>query len=598
MSTTEINSGSLVTINVKANGTFIPDIIEIQSLEVDKGVNKIPTAKILIIDNDISKGEFSVSSSSTFVPGTPISIEGGYDSKNEVIFEGIVTKQSIRINKNLGSVLEVECKDEAIKMLVGQKSKTFSKNKDSDIIANIISSYSGLTANVTATPKIWPEQVQHYISDWSFILSCAEINGMLVNVINNKVSVFPPNRDIASVLEIKNGTNLLELNAELNSITQLGKAKATAWDFTTQNTISGEASNNYTGPGNLTSKKLSEVVGLKEYELQSTAPIEKEDLTNWSKDTLLKSAFSKIIGDIKIQGTSKVNPGNYITLSGVGDRFNGDHFISSVKHIILNGNWTTITSIGLSPIFNSENSDLNSLTTSSLISSTKGLFNATVKKMYEDPENQYRVLVDIPLFDKIGEGIWARLSNFYASSGAGAFFMPEVGDEVVVGFLNEDPRFPIILGSLYSSKKNKPYDDFTPDEKNSIKAIMSKSGISLQFDDENKVFTLTTPNKNTAIFSDKEKKITIKDQNNNCIEMSESGISLKSESTINIESAQTLNLKGATGVNIDAPIGDVQINGLNIKSTAEMEYSAEGSMTASLQGGTETTIKGAMVMIN
>ncbi len=77
----------------------------------------------------------------------------------------------------------------------------------------------------------------------------------------------------------------------------------------------------------------------------------------------------------------------------------------------------------------------------------RGLINGTVKKMYDDPLGQFRVLVDVPMFNNYGEGIWARLANFYSTSGAGAFFMPEVGDEVVVGFLNEDPCSPVILES-------------------------------------------------------------------------------------------------------------------------------------------------------
>ena len=55
--------------------------------------------------------------------------------------------------------------------------------------------------------------------------------------------------------------------------------------------------------------------------------------------------------------------------------------------------------------------------------------------MYEDPDSQFRILVSVPLFDPNGEGIWARLTNFYSTNGAGIFFLPEVGDEVVLGFL-------------------------------------------------------------------------------------------------------------------------------------------------------------------
>jgi Rhs element Vgr protein len=594
---TTITSGGLATFDIKSDGSAIPDAMDIQSIEVEKGVNRISVAKITIIDGSPADETFKASSSSTFVPGNKITIEAGYDSKNETIFEGIITKQSIRIHGAEGSVLVVECRDEAVKMIVGRKSVTYSKKKDSDIMSTIIGN-AGLSAEVSATTTEWPEQVQYYATDWDFLLARAETNGMIVTTLNGKVSVFPPDKNTSSVLEIAYGNNLLEFNDSLDSVTQLGSAKATSWDFKQQQTTSGEASSSYAGPGNLSSKTLSEVVGLSDYELQSTAPIEESDLTNWSKAALVKSAYAKIQGDVKFQGSNLVDPGKYIPLAGLGDRFDGDHIISNVHHLIGHGNWVTEVSVGLSPIWFTEEPDVMAPPASGLLPGAQGLFNATVKKMYEDPDSQYRVLVDIPLFDPNGEGLWARLTNFYSTSSAGAFFMPEVGDEVVVGFLNEDPRYPIILGSMYSADNNKPFDGLDPDEKNTIKAFVSKSGINIQFDDENKVLTLQTPSANTAIFSDEDKQITIKDQNNNSIVMSESGITIKSDKDITVQATQNLTLKGDQGVTIESSGGDVQIKGMNIKETAQMEYSAEGSMTASLQGGTQTTIKGAMVMIN
>ena len=595
---TTITSGGLVTFSIKTEGSAISDAMDVQSIEIEKGVNRISIAKVVILDGSPSSETFEASSSSTFVPGNSITIEAGYDSKNDVIFEGIITKQSIRIHPGEGPVLVVECRDEAVKMIVGRKSVTYSKQKDSDIISTIIGNYSGLSADVSATTTEWPEQVQYYATDWDFILARAETNGMIVTTLNGKVSVFPPDNDTSSVLEIAYGNNLLEFNASLDSVTQLGSAKGTSWDYTTQATVSGEATASYSGPGNLSSKTLSEVVGLSDYELQSTAPIESTDLTTWSKAALTKSSYAKIQGDVKFQGSSLVDPGKYITLAGLGDRFDGDHIISNVHHVIGNGNWITEVSVGLSPVWFTEEPDVMAPPASGLLPGAQGLFNATVKQMYEDPDSQYRVLVDIPLFDPNGEGLWARLTNFYSTSGAGAFFMPEVGDEVVVGFLNEDPRYPIILGSMYSSSNNKPFDGLDPNENNTTKAIVSKSGIYIQFDDENKVLTFETPSKNTAIFSDQDKQITIKDQNNNSIVMSESGITIKSDKSITVQATENLTLQGDQGVTIQSSGGDVQIKGMNIKETADMEYSAEGSMTASLQGGTETTIKGAMVMIN
>ncbi|MEP6930294.1 MAG: type VI secretion system tip protein VgrG, partial [Flavobacterium sp.] len=474
--------------------------------------NRIAVAKIVILDGEANTGEFEASSSATFAPGAAISILAGYDAKNEVIFEGLIMSQSIRIDSLVGSALEIECRDAAVKMIVGRKSLTYSNKKDSAIISSIIGTYSGLSATVTATDTTWPEQVQYYVTDWDYILALAETNGLIVTTLNGKVSVTAPDSNTSSVLTVTYGDNLLEFNAKLNATNQLGNVTSNTWDYKTQAVINSEATPNVSGSGNLTSKKLSEVIGLDAFQLQTSAPLETADLNNWSKAQIIKSEYSKITGEAKFQGTNLIDPGKYMTFAGLGDRFNGDYLIAGVVHDLSQGNWISEVYLGLSPLWFTEKPDVMSPPASGLIPGARGLFNGTVKQMYEDPDSQFRILVNVPLFDANGAGIWARLSNFYSTSGAGAFFLPEVGDEVILGFLNEDPRYPVILGSLYSGTKIKPFTGLDPNEKNSVKAIVSKSGISVQFDDENIVWTVATPNKNTIIISDKEKKITISDE--------------------------------------------------------------------------------------
>ncbi|PXY46822.1 type VI secretion system tip protein VgrG [Flavobacterium hydrophilum] len=595
---TEIASGNTATFTIKINGTSIPSELNVLSVHINKAVNRIAIANITILDGEANTGKFDASSSSTFIPGAKISIECGYDSKNEIVFQGIITSQSIRIDEIVGSALEVECRDEAIKMIVGRKSLSFSKQKDSDIMSSIIGTYSGLTAKVTATTTSWPEQVQYYVSDWDYIMARAESNGMLITTLNGTVTVAPPDANTTSVLNVSYGNGLMQFNATMNAITQLNTVKANTWDYKNQAIASMQSTNNVAGPGNISSKKLSEVVGLADYQIQTTAPLENADLTNWAKAQLIKSEYSKIQGEAKFQGTNLVNPGNYITLAGIGDRFNGDHFISSVTHDLSEGNWITEISIGLSPLWFTEEPDVMAPSAAGLLPGARGIFNGTVKKIDSDPDSQYRILVTVPLFDTNGEGIWARLTNFYSTNGAGVFFLPEVGDEVIIGFLNEDPRYPVILGSLYSSSKLKPYEGLTPNEKNSIKAIVSKSKIAIEFDDENVVWTLSTPNKNTIIVSDKDKQITIKDQNDNSVIMSSSGITIKSAKDINIEANQNVNIKGNQGVKIASSGGDVAISGINVKETAQSQYSAKGNLNAEVQGGAQLVLKGAMVMIN
>jgi Rhs element Vgr protein len=598
MAATGIKSGDIASFSVKVGGNAVPDALSILTVHIEKRINKISTATIVILDGQADTGKFDASSSATFLPGSEVSIEAGYDNTNEVVFKGIITRQSIRIDQLVGSALEIECRDASVKMIVGRKSLTFSKKKDSDILSSIIGTYPDLSSDVTATTTVWPEQVQYYVTDWDFLLARAEANGMIVTTLNNKVSVIKPGATTTSVLTVGFGSGLLEFNADLNSISQLGNVKASTWDYKTQAVSTGQAANDLAGPGNLSSKKLSEVIGLSNFELQTSAPIESGDLTDWSKAQLIKSEYSKIQGEAKFQGTSLVDPSKYITLQGLGDRFNGDHLVSGVVHDLSEGNWVTEVTIGLSPVWFTEEPDLMAPPAAGLLPGARGLFNGTVKKIYDDPDSQYRILVNIPLFDQNGEGIWARLSNFYSTSGAGAFFLPEVGDEVILGFLNEDPRYPIILGSMYSSSKLKPYKDCEPNQKNSIKAIVSKSLISVEFDDDQKIFTIATPGSNSITLSDKDTKITVKDKTGNTITMSDSGINLKSPKNITIDSDQNVSISGAKGVKIQASGGDVEVSGINIKETADSQYSAEGSQIAKINSGAELTLKSAMIMIN
>jgi len=590
--------GGVATFVVKVSGSPIPDEMQVFSVRVEKRINRISSARIIILDGDVETGKFDASSSSTFVPGAQISIEAGYDSNNTVIFKGIITAQTIRINEVVGSVLEIECRDEAIKMIVGRKCLTYSKQKDSDIISSIIGTYSGLSANVTTTITTWPQQVQYYITDWDYILSSADTNGMVITTDDGKVSVFKPDADTSSVLTMKYGDGLMEFDAELNSISQIGSVKANAWDFKNQAVISTQSTTSLAGPGNISSKKLSEVVGLSDYMLQSNAPLAQADLTNWSQAQIIKSEYAKIRGEAKFQGTSAVAPGKYITLKGLGDRFNGDYLMSGITHDLSDGNWLTNVSLGLSPAWFIEEPDVIAPPASGLLPGVSGLYSGTVKQMHEDPDSQYRILVSVPVFDSNGAGIWARLANFYSTSGAGVFFLPEVGDEVVIGFMNEDPRFPVILGSLYSSTKIKPFTGLDPNQKNTTKAIVSKSGIFIQFDDDKKILTIQTPSKNTIILSDDAKQISIKDQNSNSIIMSADGITIKSPKNINIEADQNVNIKGMQGITVKSSGGDVATSGLNIKESADMQYSAKGAQMAEISGGMQLTLKAAMVMIN
>jgi phage protein D len=591
MATNIIQAGGVATFAIQVNGNALADTLSVFSVEVEKKVNCIATAKIVIVDGDPNTGTFDASSSSVFVPGNQVSIEAGYDGTNKVIFTGIITGQNLRIDET-GSFLEVVCYDAAIKMTAGKKCLTYSNQTDSEIIKAIIESYAGLTANVQATANQWPCQVQYDVSDWDYILSLAAANGLVITTINSKVSVAAPTNNTAAVCSVSYGDGLMEFNASLNALDQYGQVNASAWDFEGQQIIGQQAiPESDPCPGNLSTKQLSAAMGNDTYSLQTTAPLDAPELTGWSKSQMRKLQFSKITGQAKFAGTSLVEPANYITMAGLGDRFNGDHFISGLIHKLSEGNWFTEVSLGMQVGYSTQQ-------TTGITTAARGLLNGTVQKIADDPEGQYRILVSVPVFDAQGNGIWARLSNFYASSGAGAFFLPEIGDEVLVGFLNEDPRFPVVLGSLYSSTAHQPYSGISATDENRLKAIISRSGLSIQFDDTDKTLSICTPAKNSFVLSDKDKQVTLADENGNSLVMGPQGISITSIKDINIHAVQKINIQGTTGVSMHADGGFVDIKAVTINETADSTYSAQAGASAKLSAGNLLSLEGALIKIN
>lgn len=584
-----------VTYEVTSNGSPIKDTYNVMSIRVTKEVNKISGCEIIILDGSVTEEDFPVSDSDAFLPGAEIEIKLGYESSNESVFKGVVVRQCLQVIRDEGPVLEVVCRDKAISMTVGRKNTTYQKMTDSSAISSVIGNYSGLTPDVSSTTGELPEIVQYYATDWDFILSRAEFNGLIVINDAATISVKDPDDETDDVIQVTYGEDILAFDASLNAIDQFKSIKSSAWDLKTQKIITGSASIADYDQGNVTNSSLTDVIGLKDFELQTTAPLDEGSLNTWAKGQATKSKYSKIRGELSFQGNSTILPGKLISIKGMGKRFSGKAFVSGVSHFLKNGNWVTEVSIGLSPDWFSSRINMQAPLAAGQLPGIQGLQNGTVKQINEDPDGELRVLVDVPIIKEGGEGIWARFSNFYATNQAGSFFYPEVGDEVVLGFLNDDPRFPIVLGSLYNSNsKAAPY---TPDEKNSTKAIVTNGQLKVIFDDENKVTTIITPQNNQMVLSDKDESITIKDQNENSIEMSSSGITIKSASNMTLEASEGITMKAGTTLSAEAG-ESMSAKAMSVTVQAEEEAQIQGGMTTQISGGEEVSISGAMVMIN
>jgi Rhs element Vgr protein len=590
-----LGADGVLRVSVTCNGKALPDTTRIVSVHIDRVVNSIPSAKIIIADGEISTQLFPVSDSGDFAPGAKITISAGYGDSEQVIFEGIVVKHAVKITGENYSRVVVECRDAAVKMTVGRKNANYVDKKDSDIIATLIGTY-GLTANAEATTVQYKELVQYYCSDWDFMLSRAEANGQLVIATDGTVAVAAPKTSASAVLEITYGDDLMEFHAEMDARSQFAAAQAVSWDPKTQAVMLGTQAKPTTlnKQGDLTSEILAKVIGLSSLDMQTAATQTKDALGKWAAAQQVKSGLARIRGSMKFQGSALAKVGSLITLKGVGARYSGDVFVSAIHHELIDGNWITEAQFGVSPAWFTERTDVVAPPAAGFLPGVEGLQIGVVMKLDSDPEGEQRVQVSTPVMRPSTDGVWARLTKFYASDGFGSFFIPEIGDEVVLGYLNNDPSHPIILGSLYSSKRKPPYELTA---QNNLKAIVTRCKSKIEFNEEDKVITITTPGNNKLIFSDTDKSILMQDQNNNKLELNTSGITMDSPKDISITAKGTITLDAIGTVSITSK-ADVKSSGLNVNCEGQVGFVGKGAATAELSAAGQTTVKGAMVMIN
>lgn len=586
--------GGLVTATISINGSVIPGEYSIISIDVKKEINKISTAYVRLQDGGFSSGDdFQASDSTKFDPGAEVEIKAGYASNEESIYKGIIVRHGIKIGNN-GSELYLDCKDKAIKSTVGRKSVCYTKMSDSDIISKILNDH-GITPDVITTSEKHPEYVQYNVTDWDFIQLLAENNGLLIRNDEGKVEVTNKLLSGSAKLEVINGTQVYSFKAEMDARSQIGAVHSIAWDPKKQEVVSDDSKiSDDVKQGDLKTKKLAEVIGLDNYNVVSSTNLSPDVLKSIGTGILNRSNLSKIRGEVIVIGNTLVTQGDIVTFSNFSKHFNGDAFISSVSHSIEDGNWKTTYSIGLNfERYSEKVSNVYSPLTSGVATAYSGLTIGKVKQIDSDPDGQMRINVILPILEDSNQGVWARLGSFYSGDSCGAFFIPEIDNEVIVGFLNNDPSFPVILGNLYSSKIKAAYE---PTSDNFIKAFVSREKIEIIFDDEKKILTLQTPGGHKIVLDDDQQSINAEDSNGNSILMSKDGITIDSIKDVIIKAAANVQVESTSNTEIKAT-GDFTGEGMNVAFKGTTKFGAEGAQ-AELKGSAQTVVKGGVVMIN
>ncbi len=463
-------------------------------------------------------------------------------------------------------------------MTVGRKSAYFFEQTDSDVISTIFDT-AGITADVTSSSVTHKQLVQYHATDWDFCLLRAQANGLAILTKEDEIAVKAPGVNSSPVVTLQYGATILEMDLQLDSRHQYSAVKSVSWDAANQELIEMDAEDpGLTSTGNINSSDLAAVIGLDSYRLIHPQANE-DELQSWADAQWAYSQANRVNGRIKCEGIGNINVGDTVTLSGVGERFNGNAYISAVRHDFdLVQGWKSNLQIGSIETLEERSGDITAPRSSGLLPSINGLQIGVVVSN-EDPDGEYRVRVKMPLVNSTDEGTWARVACLDAGEDRGFFIRPEIGDEVVLGFLNDDPRQAVVLGMLHSSAKAAPLEG---SDDNHEKIFQTRSQMKLSFDDDKIIMKLETPAENSIILSEEDAAITLTDQPGNSITMNADGIA--------IESATALTLKAGTEITLES--------GTSLELKGGTELKMEGAAGAELSSSASTKVSGSIVQIN
>ncbi len=587
------NTDGPLGVSIKLNGTALADEVGIVSVNVESELNRIPSAVVVLDDGSIPENEFPLMDSDDNKPGTEIEIAAFYGSNSEqTLFKGIITATRLRIRAATGSQLELTCRDKAIALADIRRTAASTQVKDSDVMSQIISD-TGLTADIGTTNGPQTDIVQYDCTDWDFLRMLADRNGMTLAVDDGTIAAAAPDPSGSAKLTLTLGVDVLDFDARVDTVALEKTASVTGWSTADQAVTSQTSDAAASGSwGNSTLSDLTGVTGDRTRSLTTPYAEGQLSLSDVASARADRVSLASMQGRCSYVGSATAGPGDTIELTGVGERVGGTAFVSGVTHVLKDGHWTTTAQLGLPQGWRGDSFGAAAPAGSTLTAPVHGLHVAKVLAIVDDAgvnpmSDATMIQVSLPLMGETPAEIWARYAQPYASNGAGIQFLPEVDDEVIVGFLSADPGAPVILGSLHSGSLVRTND---ATQENELKTLTTISGLAITFDDDKKILTAETPGGHSIVMDDDQKTITVTDLTGNSITMSDSGVA--------IDSTGTLDLTASSDISISSSGGDVTIDGNNVTANGNMGATVKGGSTAELSSGGQTTVKGSMVMIN
>lgn len=578
-------------------------------LSVATEVNRVPRARLefnyrLLEKNEGNQEDFVLEDSeiipkppkrtrADFMPGKKVEIQlsRGAGVALETVFEGYITQQNIQAKSSGKLILTVECRHYCQKMTLhertrfhhhdannGASDEEVAKVKEEDVLEKLLEYYSDdqLKLELPDTSQLSVEHdnmMQYNCSDWDFLVIRAEALGYVCLPEADKMKLLIPKVKPVATETLELGKDIFEYEAMYDETSQGEVQHLATWDM--------EKTERF-----YENKKNLEVTG--DYkQIQSDVTVNyggelsKEEASLWLNNEELRQQRALIQAQLKIKGTEKIKVDDTIAISGFDSVWDRDTYVSGVKHVLKNGEWYSWLQCGISKTPHAKKYNIG-VKEIPFVPKVDGLLYGKVVSYKKNEAGYEMIEVEVPAYNK-EEGtrtIYARHATFSAGKNGGAVFRPYKGDEVVIGFIDNDPRFPVVLGALYTSENEPDYEWKDTETQEEVGFTVDEWKFSIQ--QEDKVLKIESPDEHQFIIDNSDQAhISMIFDSDNSIKVEDSGITIAGKS-ITLESQQ----------------GDIKISGKSIEASSNSGVKIEANSQLELEGKVTASLKGQITQIN
>jgi phage protein D/phage baseplate assembly protein gpV len=577
------------------NKKLPPEVAQsILDITVEEEINEGAHFQITVnIEFDLATHEFKWLDDSLFNPGNTIKIKMGYENVLHDMLTGKITSLEPRFFSGENPSLIVRGHDLSYDYFKKPSpEKPFVEMKYSDIIQSIASD-AQLKPVVDNTEKY--ETLITKTNDetyYVFLEKLANKVGYQLKIDNKTLYFTKYENDTDAIFTLELGTDIISFSPSFNTTGLITEVEVRGYNpQDPSKPIVGTAKAGDEGSQESGKKTASQVAeqlyGTVKKVISNAAVNSEEQAKKMAQSILSKASESLIEGNVKCIGIPEIRAGVNVMIEKAGKIFSGKYYVKSVTHTINNSGYLTSFSVGAktNTLYDAMGSKQDKT------GSISGVMPGTVTNN-QDPEELGRIKIKFYVESEDNETGWVSIATPMAGAQRGMFFLPEVGDEVLVAFENGDINRPYVIGALWSGKAAPP--ETNSDGKNNIRKICSRSGHEIIFNDDSE-----NSQENIEIHSKSGHTILLDDTSDKGkIEIKTSAEhKIVLDDTSGKEKIEITDKDGSNKIIIDSAGGSISMESSKITIKADtVEIHSGSSLT--LKSDSDLTVKGSTVKIN